>query len=359
MIDKCVLSIIFKDKSTTDVYYWQGVMNVNIKERVTFDEVENIACENNEYYENLRENANEFYYMSDSQEFVLTQEEHEDQVAEMEAQQSNKITSEESNIGIKSITSHNYFYDDYGVPDSAFQTVTNYWSGGLCDTAPLDRRYVTYSYQLYGSNNVRTHTMIFELIYNIWDDGYISNHNVYGTHSELEIKILENETVIYYPSENLYDLTFDNNVVELYPSIEIKKTGGDIGQVAVAREFRGCGYSNSGGIASGLLNIIAGVIDNVATNGWVGTAIDILNLTGIGSEPYSFGSNKKTYQPTATLQEAAYGSALGSLKAKMDGYLLLPQEANYFAVTVWFNAPTQVIARKTTWVLYYSLDRNY
>jgi len=309
--------------------------------------------------DDLRKNANEFYYMNDSQEFILTQEEHEDQIAETQAQRNEKSINEELNdISLRGATSHNYFYYD-GVPDEAFQTVTNYWSGGLCDDEPLDRRYVTYSYQLYGSNNVRTHIMIFELIWNIQEIGYVSNHQVYSSSSDFVIYVLENETVIYYPSENLYDLTFDNNVVELYPSIEIKKAGTAIGHVAWAQEFRGSGYSNSGGSASGALNIVAGIIDNVLTNGWIGTVLDLANWLQIGSVSYTFGSNYKNYQPTAVLQDAAYGHAIGSLKIKMDGYILTPQMGNYFGATVWFNAPTMATSTNTTWVLYYSLDRNY
>lgn len=47
--------------------------------------------------DDLRKNANEFYYMNDSQEFILTQEEHEDQIAETQAQRNEKSINEELN----------------------------------------------------------------------------------------------------------------------------------------------------------------------------------------------------------------------------------------------------------------------
>lgn len=95
MVDSCVLSIIFKEKNTTDIYYWQGEMSINSKGTTAFGEVEiNTAVYSSD---DLRKNANEFYYINDSQEFILTQEEHEDQIAETQAQRNEKSINEELN----------------------------------------------------------------------------------------------------------------------------------------------------------------------------------------------------------------------------------------------------------------------
>lgn len=348
MIGKNVLSIILKNTHNNDIYYLQGIIDASFSSKMSLNTIETIVntinVKDTAMSEILRQNANEFYYITSSPELMITQE---------ECESDSSVTLEKNELlSIKS-SDHNYFYN-IGVPDSIFQTETNEWGGQRLSTTPY-RYCVYYPFQKFGSQNINTHIMIYNYDYSVVDSGYVSSHNMYRSTAELTIRVEYNETIVYRPYEDSYELSLGgNDLVEFHPSIEWKKSGGDIGLIVSAREFSGDGRSLSGGSANGISQIIVGVFDNVVTNGWISVTMDVLSLLNVGTEPYSFGSNRKTYYQTALEQETIYGYAIGGMKLKMNGYLLSPEDE--YRVLVEFNAPTQAMARKVTWVTYYSLD---
>ena len=98
---------------------------------------------------------------------------------------------------------------------------------------------------------------------------------------------------------------------------------------------------------------MVGVIDDYLVSGAIGYIDDILDISGIGTESYTFGSYK-IYKQTAALQEEFYDVAMGSMEIAMDGFIRSP--GDFYNLICEFNADTQRIALNTTWVLNYSLS---
>lgn len=100
LIGKKVLSLIFEEKSSNDVYYWQGEVSCN--NTITNANIINtvhILSSSDETI--LRENANEFYYRNTpTQSFTLTEDEYNEMIATAAA-------DSETALNTRSASSHN------------------------------------------------------------------------------------------------------------------------------------------------------------------------------------------------------------------------------------------------------------
>lgn len=344
LIGKKVLSLIFEEKSSNDVYYWQGEVSCN--NTITNANIINtvhILSSSDETI--LRENANEFYYRNTpTQSFTLTEDEYNEMIATATA-------DSETALNTRSASSHNPLYNTYDVPDSVFMSETDKWSRGVLISN--ERNYFAYSSTKYGSSNIYTRIMILSFTGRNTREGYVEGDEVYSAKNMLQVEVELNETVVYYPSQDTFDyLLGGNDTVSLYPSIEIKKKGNDSSHVVVSREFNGLGTKGTS-TASKIASIMVGVIDDYLVSGAIGYIDDILDISGIGTESYTFGSYK-IYKQTAALQEEFYDVAMGSMEIAMDGFIRSP--GDFYNLICEFNADTQRIALNTTWVLHYSLS---
>ena len=352
LIDKKVLTIIIEGISTNDVYYWQGEIidklggaKSNISEE--FTNMSNSVLENSKTLlseDKLRISANESYYFNNiSTTLTLTEDEFDRLSSErLEEQASTASTINEDT---------NPLYEYFGVPDSALMSATEAWTQGVIIAG--QRNYYAYSAQKFGDPNIYTIIMVLYFYDTGNPMGLDYQNSVYKANRELQIEVKANEEIIYYVSEDVFELTGNINSVHLYPTITLKKRGTNPSHVVVAREFGGQGRKGVAR-ATKILNLFVGVVDDYLTNGAISRTIDILDIIAIGTENYSFGSTRKLYPETAERQEQDYGVSLGSMRMEMDGYIVAP--GDYFRCYCEFAANTSAVATNTTWSLSMQLD---
>ncbi len=357
-----VLSIIMEETSTGDIFYWQGnIQSAHpIRSLSTFNVTYTTSNTSQAVYENIIENSNENYFMNGAQNsFTLTMEEYYDQLSELESSSSEKENI--SNMNIRSAGTNNPFYDR-DIPNSAFQSVTNKWKQRVArswnsQAAVFSENYYTYSYENYGSDNIYTLIIIIEFR----TESFANESNSgYGVSSkQLRIKVIANETVVYYPNEDVYDLGLGlNDIVKFYPTITIKKTGDAVGHIAVSREFGGEGYSNSGvwKSISKAASLGVGIIDGALTGGAITMTLDILDIiyTSVVPERITLGAALHEYGDSVEEQLDKWGYVFGSVRVEMDGYLRSPED--YFFVEGNFTAETIDVVDDTSWTLSYSVN---
>lgn len=351
LLTKTVLSIIVTENSSGDVYYWQGeLLASNSLLRNAFSTVQttmltDATSMSPETESSLRQVANEFYYSNvPCQSFTLTEDDFNEMLKVATESQSDSPTPQ-------SAGTHNPLYNLYNVPDSVFTSVTDKWSNGVLISN--ERSYYAYSSTKYGSSNIYTRIMIVSFTSSNTSNGYVYGDDMYQAERKLQVEVEANETVVYYPSQELFDLLLGgNDSVSLNPSIELKKRGNDKSHVVVSRNYNGEGLYGSS-TASGVASILIDVIDDYLVSGAIGYTKDILEISGIEPGSYFFGGYKM-YKETAELQTTFYGIAMGGMEVKMEGFIRSP--GHYYNVICEFNASTQSTAQNTTWVLHYSLS---
>lgn len=156
LIGKTVLTVIVKEKATTDVLYWQTELSARSNRNVsltTTTEDDAIA------------RANEYYYMTSAKSIEDVWEEDTDNkkvYADRETYEEYKNRQHETKANL--YDDNPYYY--LGIPNSSFKTVTNKWQWLGVGVMPgtnkyLPIRYYAYSYSEAGApNNVYTHIMI-------------------------------------------------------------------------------------------------------------------------------------------------------------------------------------------------------
>lgn len=337
-----VLSIIFEEKTTSDIYYWQVLLESATKSTPVFTTSTD---------ETVVEKANEFYYINDEgsvasgsvDEFVG------DNMASIEEYEEYKSRD----YTVMTRDTHNPYYD-LGIPDSTFKTATDSWrwlAAGLDSNGhQLPIRYYAYSYTQYGNPNIMTHIMI---VGHMWqgDDEYelytAEDGAQYARASALmtvELFTLPH-TVIYYTESNSFGLMLGGErltqIVE--PAIKIEKATTGIPHLVVGRyefaeaEKKG-NFLGLGALVLG--EVVVGVLD-LGTFGFTSVVVDIASLIAgasdsVGSED-SDSPKEGYYYSNPNTQVQRYGYVMGSVKSELRGYLR--EEGHHLGVRVWFATP--------------------
>jgi hypothetical protein len=146
-----VISIIFENKNTSDVYYWQSALTSLTRAVHSFKTSTS---------ESVVDNANEFYYINKptSVNSCSAADFEGKEMATFDQYQSSKSTEL---VKATRTTVHNPYYDK-GIPDSIFTTATESWRW----LAPGVNSYGTY-YPF----------MLCLLIHKVWKSEYYDTHN--------------------------------------------------------------------------------------------------------------------------------------------------------------------------------------
>lgn len=356
-----VLSLIMEEMSTGDIYYWQGnLQSTHPTRSSTLNVSDTILNTSQAAYAKIIENSNEKYFMNGAQkDFSLTMEDYYEQLSELE----NSLISDKEyfpTTSTRSAGTNNPFYD-MGISNSTFKSVTNTWRQRVLRswnsiTSVYSENYYTYSYENYGNDNIYTLIMIIEFKTDAFEDTSASGAAI--SSKQLRIKVVANETVIYYPEDNVFDLGLGlNDIIKFAPHIFIEKTGDEVGHIAVSREFGGEGYSSSNiwKAVSKAASIGVGIIDDALTKGAITMTLDILDIiyTSAVPERVTLGAALHEYGETVEEQYDNWGYVFGSVDIEMDGYLRSPDD--YFFVEGNFVADSLDVVGDTRWRLSYSI----
>ena len=336
-----VLSIIFEEKTTSDIYYWQVLLESATKSPPVFTTSTD---------ETVVEKANEFYYINDEgsvasgsvDEFVG------DNMASIEEYEEYKSRD----YTVMTRDTHNPYYD-IGIPDSTFKTATDSWrwlAAGLDSNGhQLPIRYYAYSYTQYGNPNIMTHIMIVGYVWQ-GDTSYSTYQGEDGAEyakasamMKVELFMLPH-TVVYYTESNTFGLMLGGERLTQIeePAIEIKKASSNIPHVVVGRyEFSDANKKgNFLGLGALVLSeVVIGVLD-LPSFGFASVLVDIGELIDDASTTVNASDGLmpiEEYYCNYNTQVQRYGYAMGSVRSRVRGYLR--EQGQHLGVRVWFATP--------------------
>ena len=359
LIGSTVLSIIFENNKSHDVYYWQTGLTSESKTSIVFNTSDDPVD---------IERANEFYYINktnqvdvcSSSDFNYEEMASPEKCAEMQNRDYSQMARSTNNP-----------YYDLGIPDSTFKTATETWRwlsvGRNVDGEYLPIRYYAYSYTKYGNPNIMTHIMIVgyifqrDLNYTLVEENYENYAKASGM---LKIFLWEDpNTVVYYTDSNTFGFMeggkYLTHIVE--PAVEVKKDSTGIPHVVTARYEYSNATKKGGFLGLGALvlkEVAVGVLD-MPSFGFASVLVNIGEL--MTSYSTSVGATDgfvpvEEYYCSYSNQVYLYGEAMGSIKSRVRGYLQIKNQ--HLGARVWFATPDEYASsvNNITWVYYVSPD---
>lgn len=350
-VGKTVLTIIFEEKSTSDIYYWQANLESNQKLRLKTDTIQTFNLSDTE---EIIKKTNEYYYIneSDAAAEISAEELVCDNPASIEEYEEYKAYTPISTMSSGETNNNPYLY--LGVQDSTFKTATNSWrwlaAGPASNGTQLPIRYYAYSFTRYGETDlIYTHIMIVGYVWQA-DTSYTTyvaedNKEYAKAGAVMKVELFKlPHTVIYNTITGKFKFMVGGERLTQIeePSIQILKTSSNIQHLVVGRyEFSNAtkkgGFLGLGSLV--LSEVLVGLLD-LKTYGIASTLVNITSIISNASK--SVGAEDgyvpvEVYYSSYDTQVIRYGNAIGSVKSKVKGYLR--EEGQHFGLRVWFATP--------------------